>query len=158
MPYSALPVLESPGFAPQQSDWIKNGVKCCCWSFQNRSESKRMQTYGIRITVFSLGTLVINNCYNCMNIKGLCSYCEIFRSPLQFGLLWGADEPKLFKCKARVDLCRGGRRAEKQPFPAWIFGEPLSGRIEGNSFTLRAKASVPSMWQDSEQQQTCLFW
>lgn len=92
MPYSALTVLESPGFAPQKSDWIKNGVKCCCWSFQNRSESKRMQTYGIRITVFSLGTLVINNCYNCMNIKGLCSYCEIFRSPLQFGLLWGADD------------------------------------------------------------------
>lgn len=28
----------------KQSDWIKKGVKCYCWSYQNRSECKRMQT------------------------------------------------------------------------------------------------------------------
>lgn len=95
MPYcaiSALAVLEPPGFAPQQSDWIKNAVKCCCWSYQNKSESKMMKTEGIRITIVSLVALVINNCYNRKNIKRLCAYCEVFRSSLQIGLLWGADE------------------------------------------------------------------
>lgn len=95
MPYcaiSALPALEPPGFAPQQSDWIKNAVKCRCWSYQNRSESKRMKTEGIRVTIVSLVALVISNCYNRKSIKGLCAHCEVFRSSLQIGLLLGADE------------------------------------------------------------------
>lgn len=41
---SAFPVLQPPGFAPQQSDWIRNGVKCCCWSYQNRSETNKTKT------------------------------------------------------------------------------------------------------------------
>lgn len=41
---SAFPVLQPPGFAPQQSDWINNGLKCCCWSYQNRSEPNTMET------------------------------------------------------------------------------------------------------------------
>lgn len=51
-----------------------------------------MKTEGIRITIVSLVALVINNCYNRKNIKGLCAYCEVFRSSLQIGLLLGADE------------------------------------------------------------------